>query len=118
MPYTTILLIVCCASFYYRVGEAEYGSGMLLALMVPRYACPDGFTLSPVFRFCVSVDRSYPAPTPGAPYKLGAFGVGLAVGLLLLFWRRAPWWLPPAVAVVAFTGTLGFTLQRSVGMPV
>jgi len=33
MPYTTILLIVCCASFYYRVGEAEYGSGMLMALV-------------------------------------------------------------------------------------
>ena len=33
MPYTSILLIVCCASFYYRVGEAEYGSGMLLALV-------------------------------------------------------------------------------------
>jgi len=33
MPYTTILLIVCCASFYYRVGEAEYGSGLLLALV-------------------------------------------------------------------------------------
>jgi hypothetical protein len=37
--------------------------------------------------------------------------------LLLLFWRRAPWWLPPAVAVVAFAGTLVFTLQRSVGLP-
>lgn len=32
MPYTTILLIVCCAVFYYRVGEQEYGSGGLLAL--------------------------------------------------------------------------------------
>ncbi len=32
MPYTTILLIVCCAVFYYRVGESEYGSGGLLAL--------------------------------------------------------------------------------------
>jgi len=25
-------LIVCCAVFYYRVGESEYGSGGLLAL--------------------------------------------------------------------------------------
>jgi len=33
MPYTTILLIVCCAVFYYRVGEFEYGSGGLLALL-------------------------------------------------------------------------------------
>ena len=32
MPYTTILLILCCAVFYYRVGESEYGSGGLLAL--------------------------------------------------------------------------------------
>ena len=33
MPYTTILLIVCCAVFYYRVGEQEYSSGGLLALI-------------------------------------------------------------------------------------
>jgi hypothetical protein len=33
MPYTTILLIVCCAVFYYQVGEHEYGSGGLLALV-------------------------------------------------------------------------------------
>ena len=32
MPYTSILLIVCCAVFYYRVGEFEYGSGGLLTL--------------------------------------------------------------------------------------
>ena len=32
MPYTTILLIVCCTVFYYRLGESEYGSGGLLAL--------------------------------------------------------------------------------------
>jgi hypothetical protein len=32
MPYTTLLLIICCAVFYYRVGEAEYSSGGLLAL--------------------------------------------------------------------------------------
>ena len=30
MPYTTILLIICCAVFYYRLGEFEYGSGALL----------------------------------------------------------------------------------------
>ena len=33
MPYTTILLIVCCAVFYYRVGEFESGSGGWLALL-------------------------------------------------------------------------------------
>jgi cobalamin synthase len=33
MPYITLLLIVCCAVFYYRVGEQEYGSGGLLALV-------------------------------------------------------------------------------------
>jgi hypothetical protein len=33
MPYTTLLLIVCCAVFYYRVGESEHGSGGLLALV-------------------------------------------------------------------------------------
>jgi len=33
MPYTTILLIVCCAVFYYRVGEFESGYGGWLALL-------------------------------------------------------------------------------------
>ena len=33
MPYTTILLIICCAVFYYRLGEFEYGSGALLAFV-------------------------------------------------------------------------------------
>jgi hypothetical protein len=33
MPYLTLLIIICCAVFYYRVGEAEYGSGELLALI-------------------------------------------------------------------------------------
>ena len=33
MPYLTLLLIICCAVFYYRVGEQEYGSGGLLALI-------------------------------------------------------------------------------------
>jgi hypothetical protein len=98
-------------------GFLVIASGILLSMMVPRFACPAGYTLSPVFRFCVSADRSYPAPSPGAPYKLGALALGLVVGLVLLFWRRAPWWLPPAVAVVAFAGTLAFTLQRSVGLP-
>jgi hypothetical protein len=99
-------------------GFLVIASGMLLGLMLPRHECPAGYTLSPVFRFCVSAERSFPAPSPGAPYKVGAFAVGLVVGLLLLFWRRAPWWLPPAVAIVAFVGTVGYTLHRSVGLPV
>lgn len=33
MPYLTILLVICCGVFYYRVGEAEYGGGELLALI-------------------------------------------------------------------------------------
>ncbi len=33
MPYTSILLAICFAVFYYRVGEQEYGAGALLALV-------------------------------------------------------------------------------------
>jgi hypothetical protein len=33
MPYTDLLLIVCCAVFYHRVGEQEHGSSGLLALI-------------------------------------------------------------------------------------
>jgi hypothetical protein len=33
MPYTALLLVVCCAVIYNRVGEEEYASGGLLALM-------------------------------------------------------------------------------------
>ncbi len=32
MPYTTILLIIGCAVFYYRLGEFDYSSGGPLAL--------------------------------------------------------------------------------------
>ena len=32
MPYTSILLILCCTVFYYRLGESEYGTGYPLAL--------------------------------------------------------------------------------------
>lgn len=90
--------------------------GFVMALMIPRYACPPGLTLSPIFRFCTSVDRSFPAPSPGLPWKIGAFGVGLALGLLLLLWRSVPWWLATMVAVVVFAGTVGFALHRSVGL--
>ncbi len=33
MPNATLLPVICCAVFYYRVGEYEYGSGELLALV-------------------------------------------------------------------------------------
>ncbi len=33
MPYWSILVIICCVSFYYRVGEQEHDSGILLALI-------------------------------------------------------------------------------------
>ena len=33
MPYTTLLLLICCATFYYRIGESEHRSGGLLALI-------------------------------------------------------------------------------------
>jgi hypothetical protein len=91
--------------------------GLVLALMIPRYRCPPGLTLSPVFRFCVSADHSFPAPSPGLPWKAGAFGAACALGLLMLLWRSAPWWLASLVAVVVFGGTVGFALQRAVGLP-
>ena len=33
MPCTALLLIICCAVCYYRLGEHEYSSGGLLALI-------------------------------------------------------------------------------------
>jgi hypothetical protein len=33
MPYGSIIFPICCAVFYYRVGEAEYDGGWLLALV-------------------------------------------------------------------------------------
>jgi hypothetical protein len=43
--------------------------------------------------------------------------VGLALGAILLLWRSLPWWISSPVTVVVFVGTVGFTLQRSVGLP-
>ena len=31
MPYFTLFVVLCCAVFYYRLGEAEYDGGWLLA---------------------------------------------------------------------------------------
>ena len=33
MPYFSLLIVLCCAIFYHRVGEAEYSGGWLLALI-------------------------------------------------------------------------------------
>jgi hypothetical protein len=33
MPYTTLLLMICCAVLFYRIGESEHGGGALLALV-------------------------------------------------------------------------------------
>jgi len=33
MPYWSLLIVLCFAIFYHRVGEAEYSSGGLLALI-------------------------------------------------------------------------------------
>ena len=33
MPYFSILIIICCAIFYHRLGEVEYNGGWLLALI-------------------------------------------------------------------------------------
>jgi hypothetical protein len=33
MPYASLLLVLCCGIFYYRLGESEYNSGGLLALV-------------------------------------------------------------------------------------
>jgi hypothetical protein len=98
-------------------GMLVLACGFLLTLMVPLYSCPPGYVLTPVFRFCTSVDRAFAASPTGKPWKVAVFGVGLALGLILLLWRSAPWWVSSPVAVVVFVGTVGFTLQRSVGLP-
>jgi len=33
MDYLSLLVIICCAVFYYRVGEQEYGFGWLVSLI-------------------------------------------------------------------------------------
>jgi hypothetical protein len=91
--------------------------GALLALLIPRYRCPPGTTLSPVFHFCVSHDVSYPAPSPGLPWKFAAFGIGIVLGIAMLRWRSMPWWLGSAIVVVVSVGTALFTVSRSTGIP-
>jgi hypothetical protein len=103
----------------WRIGEAlvVIASAIVIALMVPRYACPAGTHLSPVFRFCTSADRSFPAPSPGLPWKFAAAGAGLVIGIVMIRWRSMPWWLASAVVVASFLGAVLFVASRSTGLP-
>src|SRR6476659_4420875 len=76
----------------WRVGQAivVMACGALLALMIPRLRCPPGTILSPVFRFCVNQQVSFPAPSPGLPWKFAAFGAGIAIGVVMIRWRSMP----------------------------
>jgi hypothetical protein len=103
----------------WRIGQAVVVMvcGALLGLMIPRLKCPPGMNLSPVFRFCVSPNLMYPAPSPGLPWKFAAFGVGIAIGIVMLRWRSMPWWLASAIVVAACLGTALFMVSRSTGIP-
>ena len=91
--------------------------GALMGLLIPRLKCPPGTTLSPVFRYCVNQEVVYPAPSPGLKWKFLAFGVGLAVGVLIIRWRSMPSWLIGAVVFAACVGTTLFAVWRSTGIP-
>jgi hypothetical protein len=103
----------------WRVGQGVVVivCGALLALMIPRQRCPPGTTLSPVFRFCVNQDVSYPAPSPGLPWKFAAFGVGLVIGIVMIRWRSMPVWLGTVLVVAACVGTAVFIVSRTTGLP-
>lgn len=103
----------------WRVGQGflVIACGVLLGLMIPRYECPLGTTLSPVFRFCVSTQRSFRAPSTGLPWKFASVGLGIALGVLVIWWRSMPWWLASAVVIVVFTAAVLFTTTRTTGLP-
>jgi hypothetical protein len=107
------------ASDAWRVGEAfvVMASGILIGLMIPRFACPAGTHLTVVFRYCTSTERSFPAPSPGLPWKFVAAGVGIALGILMIRWRSMPWWLASAIALGAFMAAVLLTASRSTGIP-
>lgn len=128
-----LLLIVGCIVLYrgvrrpvnedggegWRIAQAivVMGCGALVGLMIPRLRCPPGTFLSPVFRFCVNQQVAYPAPSPGLKWKFVAFGVGVAIGVVMLRWRTMPIWLASAVVVAACVGTALFTVFRTTGIP-
>ncbi|HJX07019.1 MAG TPA: hypothetical protein VJ736_03020 [Actinomycetota bacterium] len=103
----------------WRVGQAVVvmACGALLALMIPRLRCPPGTVLSPVFRFCVNQQVSYPAPSPGLKWKFLALGVGIAVGIVMIRWRSMPIWLATVIVAAACIGTALFTVARTTGIP-
>jgi hypothetical protein len=103
----------------WRIGAAlvVIASAFVIALLIPRYACPPGTHLSPVFRFCTSRDRSFPAPSPGLPWKFVAAGLGLVIGIAMMRWRSMPWWFASAIVVASFLGAVVFTTSRSTGIP-
>ena len=103
----------------WRVGQGfvVMASGVIIGLMIPRFACPEGTHLSPVFRFCVSTERAFQAPSPGMPWKFAAAGIGIALGILMIRWRSMPWWLASAVVFAAFMAAVLLTVSRSTGIP-
>ncbi|HJX08095.1 MAG TPA: hypothetical protein VJ736_08500 [Actinomycetota bacterium] len=103
----------------WRVGQAIVVMicGVLLGLLIPRYECPPGTTLSPVFKFCVNHDVVYPAPSPGMPWKLAAVGIGVAIGVVMLRWRSMPIWLATAIVAAASIGTALFAVYQATGIP-
>jgi hypothetical protein len=107
------------ASDAWRTGQAlvVIASGIAIGLMIPRYACPAGTHLSPVFRFCTSAERAFPAPSPGLPWKFAAAGIGFLIGILMIRWRSMPWWLASTLVVAAFLGAILLTASRTTGLP-
>jgi hypothetical protein len=103
----------------WRVGQGfvVIACGMVMGLMIPRYACPAGMTLTPVFRFCTSAEEVFPAPSPGLPWKFAALGIGIALGLVIMRWRSMPWWLASPLVVVAFAAAALLTAARTTGIP-
>src|SRR6476646_8016309 len=78
--------------------------GVLLGLLIPRYDCPPGMTLTPVFKFCLNNDLVFPAPSPGLPWKFAAVGVGIVIGVVMVRWRSMPTWLATVIVVAAMMG--------------
>lgn len=97
-----IAVMVCSAAF---------------ALMIPRYECPEGTSLSAVFRFCVSTERVFRAPSPGLGWKFAALAVGVAVGLVIILWRSMPWPLATVLVVGAFAAATVLMAGRTTGLP-